>query len=79
LPQFTQRALASGALFGGTVLVEAMFSYPGIGTLLFAAIAGKDYFVIQGIVLILILTSAGALFIIDLIYPLLDPRIRYQR
>jgi peptide/nickel transport system permease protein len=79
LPQVTQLALALGAVFGGTVLVEAMFSYPGVGTLLFAAIAGKDYFVIQGIVLMLILASAGALFIIDLIYPLLDPRIRYQR
>jgi peptide/nickel transport system permease protein len=79
LPQVTQLALALGAVFGGTVLVEAMFSYPGIGTLLFSAIAGKDYFVIQGIVLILILASAGALFIIDLIYPLLDPRIRYHR
>jgi peptide/nickel transport system permease protein len=79
LPQTTQLALALGAVFGGTVLVEAMFSYPGVGTLLFSAIAGKDYFVIQGIVLILILASAGALFIIDLIYPLLDPRIRYQR
>ena len=79
LPQITQLALALGAVFGGTVLVEAMFSYPGIGTLLFAAIAGKDYFVIQGIVLMLILASAGALFTIDLIYPLLDPRIRYHR
>ena len=79
LPQVTQLALALGAVFGGTVLVEAMFSYPGIGTLLFAAIAGKDYFVIQGIVLMLILASAGALLIIDLIYPLLDPRIRYHR
>lgn len=79
LPQITQLALALGAVFGGTVLVEAMFSYPGIGTLLFSAIAGKDFFVIQGIVLILILASAVALFIIDLIYPLLDPRIRYQR
>jgi peptide/nickel transport system permease protein len=79
LPQITQLALALGAVFGGTVLVEAMFSYPGVGTLLFSAIAGKDYFVIQGIVLMLILASAGALFIIDLLYPLLDPRIRYQR
>ena len=78
LPQVTQLALALGAVIGGTVLVEAMFSYPGIGTLLFAAIAGKDYFVIQGIVLMLILALAVALFIIDLIYPLLDPRIRYQ-
>ncbi|HXF64081.1 MAG TPA: ABC transporter permease [Caldilineaceae bacterium] len=79
LPQVTQLALALGGVIGGAVLVEAMFSYPGIGTLLFSAIAGKDYFVIQGIVLMLILSLAGALFIIDLIYPLLDPRIRYHR
>ena len=79
LPQVTQLALALGAVLGGTVLVEAIFSYPGIGTLLFMAIAGKDYFVIQGIVLMLILSLALALFVIDLIYPLLDPRIRYTR
>lgn len=79
LPQVTQLALALGGVLGGTVLVEAMFSYPGVGTLLFSAIAGKDYFVIQGIVLMLILALAGTLFLIDLIYPILDPRIRYQR
>ncbi len=79
LPQITQLALALGSVLGGTVLVEAIFSYPGIGTLLFAAIATKDYFVIQGIVLILIFALAAALFIIDLIYPLLDPRIQYSK
>lgn len=78
LPQVTQLALVLGSVFGGTVLVEAIFSYPGVGTLLFSAIAGKDYFVIQGIVLMLILALALALFVIDLIYPLLDPRIRYH-
>jgi len=78
LPQVTQLALSLGSVLGGTVLVEAIFSYPGIGTLLFAAIATKDYFVIQGIVLILIFALAGALFIIDMVYPLLDPRIRYS-
>jgi peptide/nickel transport system permease protein len=79
LPQVTLLALALGGVLGGAVLVEAMFSYPGIGTLLFSAIAGKDYFVIQGIVLMLILSLAAALFVIDLLYPLLDPRIRYHR
>lgn len=78
LPQVTQLALVLGSIFGGTVLVEAIFSYPGVGTLLFSAIAGKDYFVIQGIVLMLILALAFALFVIDLLYPLLDPRIRYN-
>ena len=78
LPQVTSLAIALGSIVSGTVLVEAIFNYPGLGGLLFAAITGKDYFVIQGIVVILILTLAVALFIVDAIYPLLDPRIRYQ-
>ncbi len=79
LPQVTHLAVALGSIMSGAVLVEAIFGYPGLGGILFAAIAGKDYFVIQGIVLMLILTLALALFILDLIYPLIDPRIRYNR
>lgn len=79
LPQITHLAVALGSILSGAVLVEAMFSYPGLGGVLFNAIAGKDYFVIQGIVLMLILSLAFSLFILDLIYPLVDPRIRYKR
>lgn len=79
LPQVTQLAVALGSIMSGAVLVEAMFNYPGLGGILFLAIAGKDYFVIQGIVLMLILALALALFAVDLIYPIIDPRIRYQR
>src|SRR5688572_24290702 len=79
LPQITQLAIALGSILSGAVLVEAMFSYPGLGGLLFGAIAGKDYFVIQGIVLMLIIALALALLIVDLVYPLIDPRIRYQK
>jgi peptide/nickel transport system permease protein len=77
LPQFTNLALTLGTVIGGAVLVEIIFSYPGIGSILFAAIAGKDYFVIQGIVYILILSLGICLFLIDLLYPLIDPRIKY--
>jgi peptide/nickel transport system permease protein len=79
LPQVTHLAIALGSILSGAVLVEAMFSYPGLGGLLFGAIAGKDYFVIQGIVLMLILALALSLLIVDLLYPLIDPRIRYQQ
>ena len=79
LPQFTSLALNLGLILSGAVLVEIIFSYPGLGLLLFAAIAGKDYFVIQGVVLLLILALAFSLFVIDLLYPLIDPRIRYSR
>jgi peptide/nickel transport system permease protein len=79
LPQFTSLALNLGLILSGAVLVEIIFSYPGLGQLLFAAIAGKDYFVIQGVVLLLILALAFSLFVVDLLYPLIDPRIRYSR
>ncbi|MBV9357070.1 MAG: ABC transporter permease [Chloroflexi bacterium] len=78
LPQVTSLALALGAILSGAVLVEVIFNYPGLGGILFLAIEGKDYFVIQGIVLFLILSLAFALFLVDLIYPLVDPRIRYS-
>lgn len=75
LPQVTALALALGSVLSGSVLVEVIFNYPGLGSVLYIAIRGKDYFVIQGVVLMLILALGLALFIIDLIYPLIDPRI----
>ncbi len=79
LPQTTALALALGYVVSGAILVETVFAYPGIGFKLYQAIQTKDYFVIQGIVLVLILAVALNLLIMDLIYPLLDPRITYQR
>jgi peptide/nickel transport system permease protein len=78
LPQVTSLAISLGSILSGAVLVEVIFNYPGLGGILFLAISGKDYFVIQGIVLMLILALALSLFVVDLIYPLIDPRIRYQ-
>ncbi len=79
LPQTTSLALSMGGVVSGQLLVEAIFRYPGIGNSLFKAISGFDYFVIYGVVFFIILTLALATLIIDLVYPLLDPRIRYQR
>jgi len=76
LPQVTALALSMGAVLSGAVLVEVVFNYPGLGSLLYVAIRGQDYFVIQGVVLMLIVSLAVLLFVVDLIYPLLDPRIR---
>jgi len=78
LPQATALALALGYVVSGAILVEVVFSYPGIGFKLYQAIQTKDFFVIQGIVLVLIFAVAINLLIMDLIYPLLDPRITYQ-
>lgn len=79
LPQLTKLALTLGHIVSGAILVEVIFSYPGIGFRLYQAIQSKDYFVIQGIVLVLSVSLAVATFILDLIYPLIDPRISAQR
>src|SRR5688572_14935698 len=76
LPQVTALALSLGSVVSGAVLVEVIFNYPGLGNLLYVAIRGQDYFVIQGVVLMLIVALAVMLFLVELIYPLLDPRIR---
>lgn len=79
LPQVTAFALGLGGIVGGSTLVEYVFSYPGTGFLLYRAITSADYTLIQGIVFLLILLTALAVFIIDLIYPLIDPRITYEK
>lgn len=79
LPQVTGLALVLGYLISGAVLVEVVFQYPGIGTLLWRAIRESDYFLVQGIVFFSIVTIAVATLVLDLTYPLLDPRISYER
>lgn len=78
LPQVTGLALVLGTIVTGQVLVERVFSYPGIGDILFQAIRLSDFFVIRGIVIIIILGIAGATFLLDVLYPLLDPRIKVR-
>jgi peptide/nickel transport system permease protein len=79
LPQLTKLAMALGHIVSGAILVEVIFSYPGIGFRLYQAIQSQDYFVIQGIVLLLSVSLAVAMFILDLLYPLIDPRITARR
>ena len=78
LPQTTALALSLGQVLSGALLVEVIFSYPGIGGVLYIAIRQFDYFVIQGIIFTIVLGVAVATLILDLIYPLLDPRIKYE-
>ncbi len=78
LPQVTGLALAFSFLVSGSVLVELVFQFPGVGTLLARSINQLDYFMIYGIVLIIVVCIAVAMFIMDMIYPLLDPRITYE-
>ncbi|MBL8837170.1 MAG: ABC transporter permease [Alphaproteobacteria bacterium] len=75
LPQLTQLALKLGLLVSGAILVEVIFAYPGIGYRLYLAIGQKDLFVIQGIVLLLSISIALVMLLLDLLYPLIDPRV----
>lgn len=77
LPQVTGLALSLGSIVNGALLTEIIFAYPGVGWLLFHAIKGLDYPLIQGIVLLIVLSVCSATFIIDIVYPLVDPRVRY--
>lgn len=79
LPQATGLALSLGYLVGGALVTEVIFGYPGIGWLIFNSIKGQDYPVIQGSVLLIILSVALTNFVLDMVYPLLDPRIRQEQ
>jgi peptide/nickel transport system permease protein len=79
LPQLTALALALGNIVSGAVLVEIIFQYPGVGSLLYSAIRSSDFFLIQGVVFILIVSIGLATLVLDLLYPLIDPRITYSR
>ena len=76
LPQITGLALALGAVVAGAIVVEIVFSYPGLGTLTLNAIENRDYFLIQGIFLFLIIGVLVANFVIDIAYVFIDPRTR---
>lgn len=78
LPQTTGLALSLGQVLSGALLVEVIFNYPGIGGVLYFSIRQFDYFVIQGIIFTVVLGVAIATLVLDLIYPMLDPRIKYQ-
>ncbi|MBV9170257.1 MAG: ABC transporter permease [Chloroflexi bacterium] len=77
LPQMTALALSMGRVVSGALLVEVVFAYPGVGNLLYQAIRTFDYFVIYGVVFIVIVAIGLATFFLDLTLPVLDPRINY--
>ncbi len=79
LPQTTTLALSLGTILSGALLVEVVFNYAGMGAVLFRAVSAFDYFTIYGVVFFIIIGVAFATLILDLVYPLLDPRIRYTK
>ena len=79
LPVLTNLALMLGAVFGGSIVTEIVFNYPGLGLTLFTASVARDYPVIQGQLLLMTLATLGANLLVDIIYGIVDPRIREER
>lgn len=79
LPQVTALILSLGTVFNGALLTEMIFSYPGVGLLMRTAAGAGDYNLLYGSITLSIIAVATAAFVLDLIYPLFDPRIRLGR
>ena len=78
LTQITALAMSLGGVFNGSIMTEIIFGYPGVGTLIQGAILQSDYNMILGCITISIVAIATCTLIADLIYPFIDPRIRYS-
>lgn len=78
LTQITALAMSLGGVFGGSIMTEIIFGYPGVGTLVQNAILQSDYNMILGCITISIVAISTATLIVDLVYPFIDPRIRYS-
>jgi peptide/nickel transport system permease protein len=76
VPQVTGLAMSLGAIFNGAIIVEQVFGYPGLGRLLFGAVYSADYSLVLGVTAISIVAVAGSVFLIDVLYPLFDPRMQ---
>jgi peptide/nickel transport system permease protein len=78
VPQITALAMALGGIFSGTIITEQVFSYPGLGSLLVEAVNGGDYSLVLAVSTVAIIAVASAIFIVDLLHPILDPRVRTE-
>ena len=76
VPTVTILGIQLGVLLGGTVVIEKVFTRPGVGSLLVGGIGTRDYPVVQGVVLLVVIWFALISLLVDLSYGVIDPRIR---
>ncbi|TDB75324.1 ABC transporter permease [Micromonospora sp. KC723] len=76
LPSISGFAISLGFVVAGSIVTEAVFSYPGIGSALLQAVGSNDYALMQGIFLVITLSVLGANLLVDLLYSVIDPRTR---
>lgn len=79
LPSVTGFAISLGFVVSGSIIMEIVFSYPGVGYTLLQAVENDDYALMQGIFLVICLVVLGANFIVDMLYGFIDPRTRQAR
>ena len=78
IPVITIVGLQFGSLLAGTIVTESIFSWPGIGRLAVQAISARDYPLLQGCILVIALSYVAVNLLTDLVYALVDPRVRLQ-
>ncbi|MGN6218069.1 MAG: ABC transporter permease [Microbacterium sp.] len=78
IPSLAGFGIALGFVVAGSIVMEQVFSYPGIGKLMIQSVQGLDYALMQGVFLVITLTVLAANFVMDLIYGLIDPRVRHN-
>ncbi len=76
VPQVTGLAMSLGHIFNGAIITEQVFGYPGIGSLLVSAVHTGDYSLVLGLTSVSIVAVAFAVLLLDMLYPLLDPRVK---
>jgi len=76
VPQVTGLAMSLGGIFNGAIIVEQVFSYPGLGRLLIGAVYSADYGLVLGVAAVSIIAVSASVFLIDILYPLFDPRVQ---
>ncbi|MBC7814965.1 MAG: ABC transporter permease, partial [Burkholderiales bacterium] len=78
LPTITVIAISFGWLIGGIIVIENVFSYPGLGRLMVTAVERKDIPLIQAVVMVIIFFFALANLLADMVYAMLNPRVRLE-
>jgi peptide/nickel transport system permease protein len=79
IPVMTILGLQFAFLLAGTIIIENVFYLPGLGRLVYQAITQRDLIVVEGIIMVLVASVVFINLIVDLCYPLVDPRLRHAR
>ena len=79
LPILTRTGLWIGRLVSGVLFTEVVFAYPGLGQLTYDALTARDYPLLQGVLFMVAVTVLVTNFLVDILYPRLDPRVRNDR